>query len=194
MLQTVTAAKKLTVDDLLARGEDTRDELIHGEILPKALSSPVHQNHERALAVWASRRFHRNAGGRWPGGWWILPEVHVVYETHEVFCHDIAGWHRERLPALTRAWARVRPDWLCEVLSPSHEKRELVDKLAVLHAAGVPDYWVIDYDEKIVFMYEHRPEGYVMHTVSTGAVIRARPFEAVELRTAVLFGDEDDEE
>lgn len=64
----------------------------------------------------------------------------------------------------------------------------------MLHAAGVPDYWVIDHDEKILFMYQHGPAGYVVTTVGTGAVIRARPFDAVELRTAVLFGDEDDEE
>ena len=194
MLMTVTAAKKLTVDDLYARGEHIREELIHGEILPKAFSGSLHQNQEGALLAWAHRRFHRNAGGRWPGGWWIFTEIHTVYDTHEVFCHDLAGWHRDRLPALTRAWVRVRPDWVCEVLSPSHEKRDLVDKLGVLHAAGVPDYWVIDYHEKILFMYEHRPEGYVLHTVSTGTAIRARPFEAVELRTAMLFGDEDDEE
>ncbi|MEO7092581.1 MAG: Uma2 family endonuclease [Polyangiales bacterium] len=189
----MTAAKKLTVDDLFALGENTREELIHGEILPKAFSGAEHQNLECALLAWAHRRFHRNAGGRWPGGWWIFSEIHTVYDTHEVFSHDIAGWRRDRLPAPS-GWIRVRPDWVCEVLSPSHEKRDLVDKLGVLHTAGVPDYWVIDHDEKILFMYQHRPEGYVMHTVSSGATIHARPFEAAPLRTAVLFGDEDDED
>ncbi len=58
----------------------------------------------------------------------------------------------------------------------------------------MPDYWVIDHDERILFMYQHGPDGYVMRTVTAGAVIHARPFDAVELRTAVLFGDEDDEE
>ena len=193
MIQTVTAAKKLTVDDLYARGEDIREELLHGEIVSKAFSGAEHQTHEGALLLWAARRFNRNAGGRWPGGWWILAEIHTVYDTHEVFCHDIAGWRRDRL-ATPSGWIRVRPDWVCEVLSPSHEKRDLVDKLGVLHAAGVPDYWVIDHDEKILFTYQHRPEGYVMHTVSSGAVINARPFDAAELRTGVLFGDEDDED
>lgn len=189
----MTAAKKLTVDDLYARGQGIREELIHGEILPKAFSGAEHQSHEDALTHWARRRFHRNVGGRWPGGWWIFSEIHTVYDTHEVFSHDIAGWRRDRLPT-PAGWIHLRPDWVGEVLSPSHEKRDLVDKLGVLHAAGVPDYWVIDYDEKILFMYQHHADGYVMHTVSAGAVIHARPFEAVELRTAVLFGDEDDEE
>ena len=95
MIQTVTAAKKLTVDDLYARGEDIREELLHGEIVSKAFSGAEHQTHEGALLLWAARRFNRNAGGRWPGGWWILAEIHTVYDTHEVFCHDIAGWRRE---------------------------------------------------------------------------------------------------
>jgi hypothetical protein len=68
MLQAMTAAKKRTVDDLYARGEDSREELIHGEILPKAFSGAEHQGHEGALERWAGRRFHRNVGGRWPGG------------------------------------------------------------------------------------------------------------------------------
>jgi len=194
MLEVMTVAKKLTVDDLYARGEDVREELIHGEILRKALPSPVHQSHEGALLVWAGRRFNRANGGRWPGGWRIFTEIHTVYDRHEVFCHDLAGWRRDRLDPRSPQWVRVRPDWVCEVLSPSHEKRDLIDKLGVMYAAGVPDYWVIDYEEKILFMYQHGSTGYVVSTVGTGAVIRARPFEAVELRTAVLFGDEDDEE
>ncbi len=91
MIHAMTSAKKLTVDDLFARGEDIREELIHGEIVPKAFSGAVHQSHEGALRVWAGRRFDRTPGGRWPGGWWIFSEIHTVYDTHQVFCHDIAG-------------------------------------------------------------------------------------------------------
>lgn len=195
MLQPVTAARKYTVDDLLALGEDTRCELIHGEIVSKDASGVAHVRAEVSLATWAHRRFGGRVSGRWPGGWYILPEVHVVYEPHQVFCHDIAGYRRERLDPPPEGWIEgIRPDWVCEVLSRGHAKRDLVDKFAVLHAAGVPDYWVIDRDARILFMYQHASTGYVMRTVGDNAAIRARPFDGVELRTAVIFGDEDDED
>ena len=37
----MTAVRKLTVDDLLALGTDVRAELIHGEVIPKAMQSAV---------------------------------------------------------------------------------------------------------------------------------------------------------
>ncbi len=39
---------------------------------------------------------------------------------------------------------RIRPDWACELLSRSNAKRDLVDKLKVLHRNGVPYYWIAD--------------------------------------------------
>ena len=71
---------------------------------------------------------------------------------------------------------------------------DLVDKLATLHAAGVPRYWVIDPFERVILDYDHRPDGYLVRTITAGDVLRAEPFAAVELRTGVIFGDEDDEE
>ena len=190
----MSAAPRLTVDDLFAAGEDVRAELIHGEVVPKAMGHWPHGASQTALATWAKRRFDRQVGGRWPGGWWISVELHVVYGEHEVFCHDLVGWRRDRLAAMPAARITTRPDWVCEVLSPGHEKRDLVDKLHVLHAAGVPDYWVIDHEERILFLYRHRPDGYVVRSVAADEVIHAAPFEATELRVALIFGDEDDEE
>jgi Uma2 family endonuclease len=194
MLQPVTAARKLTIDDLFAHGTDVRAELIHGEIVPKAMSYGGHWSAQGALHTWVRRRFDRKPGGRWPGGWWIGSEAHVVYETHEVYCHDLVGWRRDRLPTVPLGKITTRPDWVCEVLSPAHEKRDLVDKLHVMHAAAVPNYWVIDHEERILFLYRHRPEGYVVRSVAADEVIRAEPFETIELRAAIVFGDEDDEE
>lgn len=44
-------------------------------------------------------------------------------------------------------------------------------------------------------MYRHSPQGYVgILQAIPGEVVRAEPFDAVELRVGVLFGDEDDDE
>jgi Uma2 family endonuclease len=90
---------------------------------------------------------------------------------------------------------RIRPDWVCEILSPSNEKRDLVDKMRVLREAGVPHYWILRPDEKVLVGHRLEPNGYLVAlSASTGETVRAEPFDAVELPVGVLFGDEDEEE
>jgi hypothetical protein len=68
-------------------------------------------------------------------------------------------------------------------------------KWAVLWRAKVPHYWILNPLEKILEVHRWTQDGYVnVLRASSGQVIRAEPFDAVELRTDVLFGDEDDEE
>jgi Uma2 family endonuclease len=196
MLSTVTAARKnQTVDDLYALGNDVRAELIDGEIVPKdALPFPEHSYPQSNLVAWAIRRFSRRIGGPWPGGWWLGAEIHVIYEMHQVYCHDSSGWRRDRVREMPKGWVPIRPDWVCEVLSPTHEKRDLVDRMATLHRADVPFYWVIDHQHALLTVYRHTPASYVIHvTAGSGETLRAPPFDAVELRTGVIFGAEDDD-
>ncbi|MEO8703559.1 MAG: Uma2 family endonuclease [Kofleriaceae bacterium] len=191
----MAAVPKRTVDDLIVLGADSRSELYDGEIVPKAMSGPEHSFAQGNLTAWLVRRFQRAPGERWPGGWWIAPELHVIYSSTTVYCHDLVGWRRDRLPERpTGGWIETRPDWVCEVLSPSHEKRDLVDKLSSLHAAGVPNYWVLDREKRILFLYRHDARAYLVRSVAAGEAIHAEPFEQVALRTGILFGDEDDDE
>jgi Uma2 family endonuclease len=189
---------KATADDLLQLyGEDSRWEVIHGELTEKAMPRVEHSTTQNYLQTPLSRRFDRRPGGKWPGGWWLCSELHVKYETHEVFCHDLCGYRRDLHAELpSKAWPMpLRPDWVCELLSPGHKKRDRIDKWSVLFRTGVPHYWIVDPEEKLIEVFRWTPTGYELAlTATSGDVIRAEPFDAVELRAAVLFGDEDDEE
>jgi Uma2 family endonuclease len=188
--------KLATFADLAALGEETRAEIIHGVISEKAAPTFDHSHTQRAAGGALGRRFSRGPGGRWPGGWWIGTETHVEYAAHEVCCHDVVGWRRDRVPAPPAGWpVAIRPDWVCEIVSPKHEKREVVDKLRILHRGEVPHYWILDPQTRILRVHRYSPAGYIV-VVTAGAdeTVRAEPFDAVETKVAVLFGDEDDEE
>lgn len=188
-------ARPATPADLLARPDRERLELVGGELVPKAAPTAEHGRGQGATVSSLRRRFDRKPGGRWPGGWWFATETHVQYATG-VFCHDLVGWRRDRVPEFPTGFAvRVRPDWVCEILSPRNEKRDFVDKPRALHAAEVPHYWILDAQEKLLIVHRWSPDGYTM-VLSAGAdeTVRAEPFDAVELRVAVLFGDDDDDE
>ena len=180
-----------TFADLAKLSDDVRAEIIHGEIVEKAGPTMEHGVTQCALAGTIARLFHGRGGGGRPGGWWIGTEVDVEHETDELYRHDVVGWRRDRVPECPRGRPiRVRPDWVCEILSPSNEKRDLVDKLRVLQRAGVPHYWIVNAEEKILLVHRFTPTGYTLAlTAASGETVRAEPFDAVELEVAALFGD-----
>jgi Uma2 family endonuclease len=202
----VSASRLAVAADLAALPERPTSEIIHGRIVAKPeflprdplRASPTrsHGNVQLALGGWVRRRFDRVPAGRWPGRWWIESEVHVEYALHEVYCHDLVGFRRDRVPSRDSAWpVSERPDWVCEVLSPGHERHDLVDKLWTLHRAGVPHYWVIDREDLRLTIHRWQPNGYLqLSPIVDSSVVRAEPFDAVELRTAVMFGNDSDDE
>jgi Uma2 family endonuclease len=85
---------------------------------------------------------------------------------------------------------RVRPDWVCEVLS-TKRRNDLIKKNRVYHRTGVPHYWIIDPIAETLTVLRWGPEGYIQVLLAErGEKVRPEPFEAVELTVGVLFGDD----
>jgi Uma2 family endonuclease len=185
-----------TFADLEALPDHVRAEIIHGAIVEKTAPSAEHGASQLSFGAVLGRRFQRKPGARWPGGWWFGVEIDVEHEAHEIYLHDVVGWRRDRVPERPSGRpVRVRPDWACELLSQESAKRDRIDKLKVLHTNGVPYYWIADPIEQTLVVHRWEPAGYlVIVTGAAGDVIRAEPFDAVELRVSALFGLEEDEE
>jgi Uma2 family endonuclease len=188
-------ARLATFEDLLALDDPDRVEIIHGAIVQKAMPSVAHsRSHTKIISILDT--FNRRPGGRRPGGWWLFAEIHVEYQRSQAYCHDVAGWRRDRVSEMPSEWpVKIRPDWVCEIVSPSHEKRDMVDKPKVLHAAEVPHFWLLNPEEKMLLVQRWSAAGYTtILAASSGQTVRAEPFEAIELRVGVLFGDEEDDD
>jgi Uma2 family endonuclease len=185
-----------TFAELAALGEDVRAEVIDGVVVERAAPRVEHADTQLGGGAFLRRRYGRGGGGRWPGGWWIVSEIDVEYTTHRICCHDLAGWRRDRHSERPSGRPlRARPDWVCEILSPGHEKRDLVDKFRILRDAGVPHYWILNAEEKVLIVYRLEPGGYLVAlSAASGEMVRAEPFDDVDLPVAVLFGDADDED
>ena len=130
-------------------------------------------------------RWQLGDGG--PGGWWILdePELHLG---RDVLVPDLAGWRRSTLPQMpeTAAFA-VRPDWVCEVLSPSTARLDRGPKLDAYAAAGVPWAWLVDPVERLVEVFELVDGRWMRHLVATDGEAAMPPFEAVPLNVSELW-------
>lgn len=75
-----------------------RTDVIAGVVHQKAAPSANHGDAQGALTTILRARFLRKGGGSNPGGWWLLTEVAIELETHEVYVPDISGWRRECVP------------------------------------------------------------------------------------------------
>jgi Uma2 family endonuclease len=180
--------------DLVRLDDDRRHEIVRGAIVEKAEPTGEHADAQSYVATLIKGPFQRPPGGSGgPGGWWILTEVDVELAPHEVYRPDVAGWRRDRVAARpTGRPIRVRPDWVCEVLSPSTAHRDLGEKMQTLRQREVPHYWIVDPEHETLTVYRWTREGYVVALVAGRAQrrVRAEPFDAIEIDVGLLFGDD----
>ena len=188
-----SARRQATADDFWAIPEAERfHELIGGELIQKATPSGEHGDAQAGIVGAVRTPFQRARGRGGPGGWWIATEVEVRLETDEIVRPDVAGWRRERCPERpTGSPVHVRPDWACEVISPSNSTNDTIKKLRLYHRVEVPHYWLVDPRDATLTIMRWSADGYItVLRAERGDVVRAEPFEAIELAVGTLFGDD----
>lgn len=130
--------------------------------------------------------FQFGQGG--PGGWWILyePELHLGAD---VMVPDLAGWRRERMPVVPDVAAfELAPDWVCEILSPSTASLDRMRKMPRYATAGVGHAWLIDPIARGLEVFRNLDGHWLSVAVFEGTqVVRAEPFDAVELDLGLLW-------
>lgn len=130
---------------------------IKGEIIENVLytmTRPRGRHQRTGLAVGSDLRgpFDRGLGG--PGGWWIIVEPGIELPDTPEIAPDLAGWRRSRLPELPDDTAiRTVPDWVCEILSPTTRRHDLLVKKPYYAKIGVPYHWLIDLDARALTAY-----------------------------------------
>jgi Uma2 family endonuclease len=125
-----------------------------------------------------------------PGGWVILdePELHLG-PSPDILVPDLAGWRRPRMPEVPNTVAMVLPpDWVCEVLSLSTERIDRGRKMRIWRREGVGYVWLVSPEHKTLEGYHLENGRYsLLNTWEGDDVVRADPFEAVELPLKVLW-------
>ena len=175
-------------DQLLALPENLVGEVIDGQLYTQPRPTGPHALAESGLSIELGMPFHKGRGG--PGGWWILiePEVHFVRDI-EVVVPDLAGWRRERMPAIPEGHRfEVVPDWVCEILSPSTAKKDRALKLPLYAHYGVAHAWLVDPVAHTLEAYELRDGAWLLlGTFKDDDPIRVAPFAAITFSLAELW-------
>ncbi|HSQ06102.1 MAG TPA: Uma2 family endonuclease [Chromatiaceae bacterium] len=184
------ALKLLTVDDLI-QAEEERVELIDGEIVRRPVARFEHGLAQSALSD-EVQVFKRRSG---PGGWWIVSEISVLYSEHQCPSHDLAGWRKERVPERPSGIMTLAPDWVCEILSPGHERKDMLHHLLLLQRSAVPYYWILSPEDRTLIVYALDDGTYrLCYSVAyrppeTPAQARIPPFESIDIDLGYIFGE-----
>ena len=167
-------------------------EIIDGEL--HAMPRPA-RRHTKAASVLGGELhgpFRRGQGG--PGGWVILdePEIHLGPKPDKVV-PDLAGWRRERMPdelgaADAPPYYDVTPDWVCEILSPGTEATDRGKKMRIYRREAVAHAWLINPTTCTLEVYRLETGRWsLLDTFEGDALVRAEPFDAIELPLALLW-------
>ena len=150
--------------------------------------TPRHGRAAGALGAELTNAFDFGRGG--PGGWILLPEPELHLGPH-VIVPDVAGWRRERLPRLPdTAFIETVPDWVCEVLSPSTQRFDRTDKLAVYATFGVGHCWYVDPNARTLEVLARQDDKWLIAaTYKDSDAVTAPPFEAHTFALDLLWAD-----
>lgn len=180
--------KPATYADIEALPAHVVGELAFGVLHTHPRPTPRHARASTRMASELDGPFDRGRGG--PGGWILLAEPELHLGPH-VIVPDVAGWKRERLPRLPEAaYIELAPDWICEVLSPSTQRFDRTDKLAVYAAFSVSHCWYVDPVARTLEVLARQGDKWlIVATFKDTDAVTAPPFEAHTFDLGLLWSD-----
>lgn len=179
----LTARPRKTVDDLRALPDETRAELIGGEIYVTPAPFRDHQEVVENLHLLLATYVRARDLGRVH-----LPPMDVYLPSGDVVQPDLIYVSKAR-SAIRQDWIRGVPDLLVEVVSTSHPERDRIVKRALYAENGVPAYWILDPQERSVEVLRLEKETYAPAGFLAGTgTFFAPTFPDLEISLTEVFG------
>ena len=180
------APRRATYQDVLDAPPHRVAEVVDGTLYTHSRPASPHALASSRLGGELGGPFDRGRGG--PGGWWIIdePELHL---DEDILVPDLAGWRRERMPEYPDvAYFTLAPDWVCEVLSPSTRKLDLLGKRPIYAREGVAHLWFVDPVDRTLEAFElHEGRWVLIASAQDDDPASVRPFDAVTFSLADLW-------
>lgn len=145
-----------TLDDYYALPDEKRVELIDGVFYDMASPTSIHQLIDGFIYAKLLGYVAKNKGECLPiiapidvqldcdDKTMVQPDVVIICDRNKVIRRCVYG----------------SPDFVLEILSKSTRKKDMVIKLNKYMAAGVKEYWMVDPEQKRVFVYNFAEENY----------------------------------
>jgi Uma2 family endonuclease len=177
--------------DFIDLDDDDRRELIDGELIEVEVPKRIHEHIVAQVIVFLGLWARERDSGR------VLGSGYKVRITDKRgVMPDVQFYRKENRADLEQndGLAKGRPDLVVEIASPSSRRYDRVKKLRWYAEIGVPEYWVIDPEERTVERLvlegtEGRSGQYkIADALSEDEVFRPASFEGLEVPLRELWG------
>ena len=128
--------------------DGNRYEVVDGEVLVTPAPTPHHQKIVGRLLVMLVEYIE----GRGLG--WVFQDVDLLFVTGQFLRPDLVVMPAAARDGITDRGVEVAPALVVEVLSPSSRTIDRVKKPRRYLEFGVPEYWVVDPFEGVIWMWD----------------------------------------
>jgi len=181
------AKRAARYEDLFSLPDNVVGEIIAGELVTHPRPASRHARAASILGVVLAGEFDVKPDGK-SSDWWIIdePECHLGAD---IVVPDLAGWRKKTMPVFPDvAYFELRPDWVCEVISPSTSKYDRGPKRDIYARAGVEHMWLVDPVDKLIEVFVLNDGHWLLTTtVSDNQVSALPPFESLPFDLSVLW-------
>jgi len=180
-----TPVKPLSLDEFLKLSEtQPASELINGQIIQKPMPQGKHSTVQGDLVPTINLALKPNRIAR------AYPELRCTFGDRSVV-PDVTVFTWDRIPRdengeVANVFA-LAPDWTIEILSPDQSQSKVVRNILYCLAHGTQMGWLIDPEEKLVFVYFSDQRVAVYEKVGDRIPVPAFA-EAFSLTVGQLFG------
>jgi Uma2 family endonuclease len=175
----IVSTIKMTARQFIELGEEPagiRLELVDGEIAVSPSPIPDHSFVESMLKHLLLTHILAHDLGR------LYGDVDTIFSPHDVRRPDIIFFSKSRLHLVGPKAMEGPPDLCVEIISPSSETIDKVDKYAQYEAAGVAHYWIVDPGDRTAAAFRSQGGKYVPAGEGRNDdVVRFPPFADLDL-------------
>ncbi len=162
MKPSLAQEKLYTIDDIYSLPENSRAELIDGQIYYMAPPNRRHQTIAREL-FFSINSYIQSQNGPCECFFapfavflnrddtsYVEPDISVICDPHKLNEKGCTG----------------APDWIIEIVSSSSRRMDYFTKLFKYHTSGVREYWIVDPEKNRILVYDFESENTGDYTFS----------------------------
>ena len=147
MSQQTTRYKWTYADYARLPDDGNRYEVIDGELLMTPAPSTGHQHILATLMIALRPYAEREALGV------VLPDVDLLFASGQYLRPDLVFVPNSSRSGITNRGVEEAPGLVVEILSPTSASIDRVKKPLRYGDFGVPEYWVVDSEERVVWVW-----------------------------------------
>jgi Uma2 family endonuclease len=182
---TQTASKPFTWEDYVNLPDDgKRYQVIEGELHVAAAPLFRHQD-----IVGRLYRFLLDFVEDHDLGIVGVSDIDVVLSDRNIVQPDVLFIRKDRM-GIIRGQVHGAPDLVVEVLSPSNQQLDLKDKMALYARFGVPHYWILNPEERVLIAFRLTDGKYERAALCQGDdTFQPELFEGLTIELSEVWSD-----